>query len=100
MNLLFKKNDIVKIINPNHSYFDETAEVIFFNQISKKYLLQFANGYKVEIDYYDLVKHLNDNEKKQLQIAHLDQMIDVALDLNDEIWFKTLILRRKTLAGK
>ncbi|MEW9669138.1 hypothetical protein [Ammoniphilus sp. 3BR4] len=91
----FKKGDMVRVINPNNHFFDEVAEILMFDEFTNKYLLQFNNGYKCEMYHYDLVKYLSHKEQKALQKAHLFQLADLALNVNDRDWFERITKRLK-----
>lgn len=95
----FKKGDMVKVINPNNNFYDETAEIIMFDEDTNKYLLQFNNGRKCEMYHYNLVKHLSHREQRQLQKAHLLQLADLALSCNDKEWFDRIGKRLKDFKG-
>lgn len=95
----FKKGDMVRIVNPNNHFYDEVAEVLMFDQFTNKYLLQFNNGYKCEMYHYDMVKHFTRSETRDLQLVHLDNIINIALDIGDKDWFDKACLARKRITG-
>ncbi len=95
-NFCFKKGDAVRCINPNKHFFDEAAEVLMFDQFTNKYLLEFNNGYKCEMDHHDIAKCLSQKEQRELQRAHLFQLADLTLDISDPEWFNSIVKRLKS----